>query len=177
MSTDLHEQTKKLKWLAYQLRITGLGSLGLTIGNLLLLAVLFAIFFNNQQIFKGHSPTYRAEDLQKVLTVTLIFGSTIFIACLTVLYLFDQFKREVQVITGEVFDEVGWHSTGASNSVGRIGLDDRIAIRTVGKNASLPFLSESQGVAVYVLINFLLFLAVAVVDLYLIQTLNAIISP
>jgi hypothetical protein len=173
MDRDLKNHVEKLELLGRRLRLTGLASLGLTVGNLLILALLFAIFFFNQRIFKAPPPyCCSAQDLQRNLGVILFLSSIIFVGCLAILYWFDQDKKKVHVIADEVFDELNWYSKEGDREKTKLSLDERIALKSASQSSYLPFLGESQGVAMYVLINFILFLAVAAVDLYLIQSLN-----
>jgi len=179
MDHTLKNYLEKLEQLAQQLRFAGLTSLGLTVGNLLILALLFAIFFFNQRIFKTVSSPYSlsVQELQKDLGAIFFVSSIVFASCLGVLYWFDQVRKRLHVIADQVFDEVGWYGQkGSSGAQAKIGLDERIALKTASENSNLPFLSESQGVALYVLINFILFVAVAALDLYLIQALNSAVA-
>jgi hypothetical protein len=175
MDYRLENHLKKLEYLSSQLRLTGLTVLGLSIGNLLILALLFAIFFFNLRIFKVPSSSY-AQDLQKDLGLIFFISCAVFVGSLGALYRFDMIRKRLHIIADEVFDEVGWYRRndggGPNAPQTKIGIDERIALKSASESASLPFLSESQGVSVYVVTNFILFLAVAAFGLYLIQALN-----
>jgi Ni,Fe-hydrogenase I cytochrome b subunit len=171
MDRGLKDHIERLETLGRQLRLTGLLSLGLTVGNLLVLALLFTIFFFNQRLFKNPS-SFSAQVLQTNLGIIFFVSCVLFVFCLVILYWFDHTKKTVHAITDEIFDELNWYSKEGDRQKTKLTLDERIALKSVSQNSNLPFLSESQSVAVYVIINFMLFLAVAAVDLYLIQSLN-----
>jgi hypothetical protein len=167
----MENQIAKLERLATKLRGMGLVVLTTTALNFLSLIFLFMLYVLNRRTFSETSLyTY---DLQRDLLLILACSFGFLIASIGSLYVFEQTKKRLEIIVGEIFDEVGWYSRDSNMDFKKnISINDRIAIKTASESASLPFLASHQSVVSYVFINLTFFFMTSFADLYLIQLLN-----
>lgn len=153
------------------LRITGACSFIFTFANAILFVALLFIFSLNKRFFGGTgTDSFRNVEIEKSISMILVFACVFLILALASLYMFEQLRSRALIIVGEIYDEVGWHTERKSTG-NDLGLSERIALKTASQSAALPFLSTNQGSILYVGIAFLLFFPVVLFATYLLQSL------